>query len=77
MAQIASGGTTVKVGSNQDCPTEIATWDTNNGTCTYSLTVTDNIPTVTVTIVGSGRFAGLTATGGKTGTVSVTNTTTP
>jgi type IV pilus assembly protein PilA len=77
MAQIASGGTTVAEGTDQDCPTGIATWDTTNGTCTYSLSIATSIPTVTVTIVGAGKFDGLTAAGGKTGTVTVTNTVTP
>lgn len=49
----------------------------SEGTCTYSLTVTDNVPQATVTLVGSGKFDGLTASGTRTGTVTVADTVTP
>ena len=46
------------------CPANAAKWNTSNGTCTYNLTVDANdIPTVSVNIVGAGKFVGLTAQG--------------
>ena len=59
------------VPSGTTCPNVVKF---ENGTCTYALSVVDNIPTATVTLVGSGNFSGLTATGTKTGTVTVTDT---
>ena len=59
------------VPSGTTCPNVVKF---ENGACTYALSVVDNVPTATVTIVGSGNFSGLTATGTKTGTVTVTDT---
>jgi hypothetical protein len=58
------------VAEKTNCPTDVAQF--TSGTCCYSLTIdaTTGVPTATVTIIGSGKFNGLTAHGTKTGTVS-------
>ena len=56
--------TTTPTDYSTSCPAAVAKWDTANGTCTYNLTLDgDGTPTVSVRIVGAGKFAGLTAQG--------------
>jgi prepilin-type N-terminal cleavage/methylation domain-containing protein len=58
------------VAAETPCPTGVAEF--NGGTCCYELSTDANgVPTATVTIVGTGKFLGLTAWGTKTGTVTV------